>query len=169
MPARVLAAIMLQEKLGQNVVIENKTGGTGTLGVAYVARSTPDGYTLLANSLSDAQNLHFMPLPYDTVEDFAEIGWIVDGPPVVLVIDGNLPYKTLAELHRRREGQPGQVQLRHVRSGVVARDGGGAAQQGRAAPASCRVPYRGSGEAARGGGDRRGPGRLHVLLAGQAA
>ena len=43
---------------------------TWTLGVAYVARSAPDGYTLLANSLSDAQNLHFMPLPYDTVADF---------------------------------------------------------------------------------------------------
>ena len=61
-PARVLGA-MLPEKLGQNVVVENKTGGTGTIGVAYVARSAPDGYTLLANSLSDAQNLHFMPLP----------------------------------------------------------------------------------------------------------
>src|SRR5690242_14407424 len=70
-PARVLGA-MLPEKLGQNVVVENKTGGTGTIGVAYVARSAPDGYTLLANSLSDAQNLHFMPLPYDTVADFAE-------------------------------------------------------------------------------------------------
>src|ERR1700760_3382627 len=60
-PARLLAA-MMQEKVGQGVIIENKTGGNGTIGVAYVARAEPDGYTLLANSLSDAQSLHFVPL-----------------------------------------------------------------------------------------------------------
>ena len=60
-PARVFAA-MLQEKVGQNVVVENKTGGTGTIGAAFVARAAPDGYTLLANSLADAQNLHFVTL-----------------------------------------------------------------------------------------------------------
>jgi len=47
-PAR-LAASMLQEKVGQGVVIENKTGGSGVVGAAYAARATPDGYTLFAN------------------------------------------------------------------------------------------------------------------------
>ena len=72
-PARLFAA-MLQEKIGQNVVVDNKTGGTGTLGVAYVSRATPDGYTLLANSLSDAQNLHYFSVPYSPVDDFQQIG-----------------------------------------------------------------------------------------------
>src|SRR4029079_7053445 len=49
-PAR-LAAAMLQEKLGLGVVIENRTGGSGVVGAAYAARTTPDGYTLFANSL----------------------------------------------------------------------------------------------------------------------
>src|SRR5947209_20475713 len=62
-PARVFAA-MLQQKIGQNVVVENKTGGNGTIGVAYVSRAAPDGYTLLDHSLADAQQVHFVALPY---------------------------------------------------------------------------------------------------------
>ncbi|HWI19724.1 MAG TPA: tripartite tricarboxylate transporter substrate-binding protein, partial [Vicinamibacterales bacterium] len=90
-PARLFAA-MLQEKIGQNIVVDNKTGGTGTIGVAYVSRATPDGYTLLANSLSDAQNLHYVSVPYSPVDDFQQIGWIVDGPPLVLLVNSALPY-----------------------------------------------------------------------------
>ena len=77
-PAR-LAATMLQEKIGQGVVIENKTGGSGVVGAAYAARATPDGYTLFANSLADTQNLHYLPVNYSPVDDFAQIGWIVEG------------------------------------------------------------------------------------------
>jgi tripartite-type tricarboxylate transporter receptor subunit TctC len=146
-PARVLGA-MLPEKIGQNVVVENKTGGTGTLGVAYVARSAPDGYTLLANSLSDAQNLHFMPLPYDTVADFAEIGWIVDGPPVVLVIDAGLPYKTLAEFVAGAKANPDKISF--GTSGPASSPAMAVAQINKAAGINIvGVPYRGSGEAAR--------------------
>jgi tripartite-type tricarboxylate transporter receptor subunit TctC len=90
-PARVFAA-MLQEKIGQNIVVDNKTGGSGVIGAGYVARATPDGYTLLANSLADAQNLHYVPVPYSPVDDFQQVGWIVDGPPLVLVVNSSLPY-----------------------------------------------------------------------------
>ena len=96
-PAR-LAAAMLQEKLGLGVVIENRTGGSGVVGAAYAARATPDGYTLFANSLADTQNLHYLPVNYHPVDDFVQIGWIVDGPPLVLIIHGGLPFKTLGEL-----------------------------------------------------------------------
>src|ERR1700749_145932 len=146
-PARVLGA-MLPEKLGQNVLVENKTGGTGTLGVAYVSRSAPDGYTLLANSLSDAQNLHFMPLPYDTITDFSEIGWIVDGPPVVMVIDASLPYKTLAEFVAGAKANPDKISF--GTSGPASSPAIAVAQLNKAAGTSIvPVPYRGSGEAAR--------------------
>jgi tripartite-type tricarboxylate transporter receptor subunit TctC len=146
-PARVFAA-MLPEKLGQNVVVENKTGGNGTIGVAYVARSAPDGYTLLANSLSDAQNLHFMPLPYDTVADFAEIGWIVDGPPVVLIVNAATPYKTLAELITYAKANPDKVSF--GTSGPASSPAMAVAQLNKAAGINIvGVPYRGSGEAAR--------------------
>ncbi|HLN40063.1 MAG TPA: tripartite tricarboxylate transporter substrate-binding protein, partial [Xanthobacteraceae bacterium] len=69
-PARVLAA-MLQERIGQNIVVENKPGGSGTLGGAYAVRAAPDGYTLFANSIADAQNLYFLPVPYNAIDDFA--------------------------------------------------------------------------------------------------
>src|SRR5205807_2414888 len=62
-PARLLAA-MLQERIGQNIVIENKPGGSGTVGGAYAVRAAPDGYTLFANSVADCQNLHYIPVPY---------------------------------------------------------------------------------------------------------
>src|SRR5688500_2887488 len=53
-PARLVAA-MMQEKIGQNVVVENKTGGSGTIGGQFAARAAPDGYTLFANSVADTQ------------------------------------------------------------------------------------------------------------------
>jgi tripartite-type tricarboxylate transporter receptor subunit TctC len=146
-PARLLAALM-QQKIGQNIVVENKTGGTGTIGVAYVSRAEPDGYTLLANSLADAQNLHFVPVPYSPTEDFAQIGWIVDGPPVALVIDAKLPYKTLAELIAGAKAKPNTISF--GTSGPASSPAMAVAQLNAAAGIQIvGVPYRGSGEAAR--------------------
>jgi len=146
-PARVFAA-MAQEKIGQNIVVENKTGGTGTIGVAYVSRATPDGYTLLANSLADAQNLHFVSVPYSPVDDFAQVGWIVDGPPVVLVISAKLPYKTLKEFVAAAKADP--TKFSFGTSGPASSPAMATAQLNAAAGTNIvGVPYRGSGEAAR--------------------
>jgi tripartite-type tricarboxylate transporter receptor subunit TctC len=146
-PARLLAA-MMQQKIGQNIVVENKTGGTGTIGVAYASRATPDGYTLLANSLADAQNLHFVPVPYSPTEDFAQIGWIVDGPPLALIIDAKLPYKTLGELIAGAKANPNKISF--GTSGPASSPAMALAQLNKAAGINIvGVPYRGSGEAAR--------------------
>ncbi len=146
-PARVMAA-MLQEKIGQNVVVENKTGGSGTIGAGFAARATPDGYTLLANSLADAQNLHFSAVPYSPVDDFSQIGWIVDGPPVVLVISASLPYKTLAEFVAGAKANPDKFSF--GTSGPASSPAMATAQLNQAAGLNIvGVPYRGSGEAAR--------------------
>jgi tripartite-type tricarboxylate transporter receptor subunit TctC len=146
-PARVFAAL-LQQKIGQNVVVENKTGGNGTIGVAFVSRAAPDGYTLLANSLADAQNVHFVPVPYSPVNDFAQIGWIVDGPPAVLVINAALPYKTLGELIAAAKNK--QSKISFGTSGPASSPAMALAQLNKAAGIEIvGVPYRGSGEAAR--------------------
>jgi len=146
-PARVFAA-MFQEKIGQNVVVENKTGGTGTIGVAYVWRAQPDGYTLLANSLADAQNLHFSTLPYSPVDDFQQVGWIVDGPPLVLVVNAALPYKTLDDLIKDAKANPSKLSF--GTSGPASSPAMALAQlNGAAKTEIVGVPYRGSGEAAR--------------------
>src|SRR6202050_246287 len=107
-PARVLAA-MLQERIGQNIIVENKPGGSGTLGGAYAWRAAPDGYTLFANSIADAQNLYFLPVSYNAIDDFAMIGMIVEGPPLVLIIDAALPYKSLAELTADAKANPSKI------------------------------------------------------------
>src|SRR5258706_5965998 len=152
-PVRVLSA-MMQERIGQNIVIENKPGGSGTVGGAYAARAAPDGYTLFANSIADAQNLHFLPVPYNAIDDFAMIGMIVEGPPLVLVIDAALPYRSLAELLADAQAQP--KKLSFGTSGPATSPAMALAQLNALAKTEIAgVPYRGSGEAARnvaGGG-----------------
>jgi tripartite-type tricarboxylate transporter receptor subunit TctC len=142
-----LAASLLQEKIGQPVVIENRTGGSGTIGAAYVARATPDGYTLHANSIGDAQNLHFMRLPYHPVDDFAMIGWIVDGPPLIMAIDAKLPIKTVAELIADAKAHPDKYSF--ATSGPASSPNAALLRLNAAAGTKIQaVPYRGSGEAA---------------------
>ena len=146
-PARILAA-MLQERIGQNIIVENKPGGSGTLGGAYAARATPDGYTLFANSIADTQNLYFLPVPYNAIDDFAMIGMIVEGPPLVLIIDATLPYKSLDEMLADARANPNKISF--GTSGPATSPAMALAQLnslGKTAIAG--VPFNGSGEAAR--------------------
>jgi tripartite-type tricarboxylate transporter receptor subunit TctC len=146
-PARVLAG-MLQERIGQNIVVENKPGGSGTLGGSYAVRAAPDGYTLFANSIADAQNLYFLPVPYNAIDDFAMIGMIVEGPPLVLIVDTALPYKTLDEMLADARANPSKISF--GTSGPATSPAMALAQLnslGKTAIAG--VPFNGSGEAAR--------------------
>ena len=146
-PARVLAA-MLQERIGQSIVVENKPGGSGTLGGAYAARAAPDGYTLFANSIADTQNLYFIPVPYNAIDDFAMIGMIVEGPPLVLIIDAALPYKALDELLADARANPNKISF--GTSGPATSPAMALAQlNSLAKTAIAGVPFNGSGEAAR--------------------
>src|ERR1044072_2492351 len=83
---------------GGPVGVENKTGASGVVGATHVWRAEPDGYTLLVNALADVQNLHYIKVPYNAVDDFTLIGKISDGPPMVLIANADLPYKSLKEL-----------------------------------------------------------------------
>ncbi|MPZ55662.1 MAG: tripartite tricarboxylate transporter substrate binding protein [Rhizobiales bacterium] len=146
-PARLVAALM-QERIGQNIVVENKPGGSGVVGGTYAVRATPDGYTLLANSLADTQNLYYIPVPYSAVDDFAMIGLIVEGPPLVLIIDAKLPYKSLAELIFDAKVNPKKISF--GTSGPATSPAISLTQLNSLAKTEIvGVPYRGSGEAAR--------------------
>lgn len=107
-PARVLAAEM-QERIGQSIVVENKPGASGVAGATYVWRADPDGYTLLVNALADVQNLHYLPVPYDPINDFALIGQVTDGPPLILIVNANSPYKSVADLIADAKANPTKV------------------------------------------------------------
>ena len=146
-PARVMAA-MLQERIGQNIVVENKPGGSGVVGGTYAVRAAPDGYTLFANSLADTQNLHYIPVPYNAVDDFAMIGLIVEGPPLVLVVNADLPYRSLADLIADAKANPNKVSFGTsgpATSPAIALT----VLNAQAKTEIVGVPYRGSGEAAR--------------------
>jgi tripartite-type tricarboxylate transporter receptor subunit TctC len=146
-PARILAA-MLQDRIGQTIVVENKPGGSGTLGGAYAERAAPDGYTLFANSIADTQNLYFLPVPYNAIDDFAMIGMVVEGPPLVLIVDASLPYKSLAELIADAKANPNKISF--GTSGPATSPAMALAQlNDLAKTAIAGVPFNGSGEAAR--------------------
>jgi tripartite-type tricarboxylate transporter receptor subunit TctC len=146
-PARVVAAAM-SERIGQNIVVENKPGGSGVIGGTFAVRAEPDGYTLLANSLADTQNLHYIPVPYNALNDFATIGMIVEGPPLVLIINAGLPYKTLAELIADAKANPNKISF--GTSGPATSPAISLTQLNSLAKTEIvGVPYRGSGEAAR--------------------
>jgi tripartite-type tricarboxylate transporter receptor subunit TctC len=145
-PARVLAAVM-QERMNASIVVENKTGGSGVIGAGHVLRSDPDGYTILVNALADVQNLHYIPVSYDAVNDFALIGKVTEGPPLVLIIDAKLPYKTLAELVADARTNPNKLSF--GTSGPASSPVIALTQLNAAAGTKIQdVPYRGSGQAA---------------------
>jgi tripartite-type tricarboxylate transporter receptor subunit TctC len=145
-PVRMFASIM-QEKIGVPVVIENKTGGSGSVGAAHVLRAEPDGYTLHANAVADTQNLHYIKIPYNAVEDFAHIGKIVEGPPLVLIIDAKLPHKSMAELVASAKANPQKYSFGS--SGPASSPVIALRQLNAAAGINIQdVPYRGSGQAA---------------------
>jgi tripartite-type tricarboxylate transporter receptor subunit TctC len=99
----------LQEELGQPIIIENRTGASGIIGTDAVAKSAPDGYTLLvvasSHTVSPVTNAK---LPYDTERDFAPISILVRDP-FLFVVSNSVPAKTLAEFIAFAKLQPGKI------------------------------------------------------------
>jgi hypothetical protein len=110
-------------------------------------RAEPDGYTLLVNALADVQNLHYLSVPYDPIKDFALIGMVADGPPVVLIVNANLPYKSVADIVADARANPNKVSF--GTSGPATSPAIAVTQLNALAKTSiAQVPYRGSGPAA---------------------
>ena len=106
---RIMAA-ELQKLWGQSVVVENRTGAGGTIGTDSVAKSAPDGYTLLFAadaSITIAPHL-YSKLPYDPVRDLAAIVNVAAGP-FVLLANPAFPPNNVKELISLVQGQPGKI------------------------------------------------------------
>ncbi|HZN26932.1 MAG TPA: tripartite tricarboxylate transporter substrate binding protein [Burkholderiales bacterium] len=104
-----LVAVKLGERLGQQVVVDNRGGAGGTVGTDITAKAPPDGYTLLVNNISLAVNhTLFTKLPYDTLKDLAPVSLIGRQPNVVVVHPG-LPAKSMRELLDLARAKPGQL------------------------------------------------------------
>ena len=104
------AAQKLTETLGQPAVVDNRPGAGGNIGAELVAKSSPDGYTLLMGTVgTHAINPGLYPkLPYDHVKDFAPV-ILVAGVPNVLVINPALPVNSVQELIAYAKANPGKL------------------------------------------------------------
>lgn len=103
-----LMAKALEEMWGQPVIVDNRTGGNGSVGAAIVARAPPDGHTMVLAVSGLAINAHVMKLPYDTLTAFAPVTAIAY-PVSTLIATPDLPANDLRELAElvRKEG-PGK-------------------------------------------------------------
>lgn len=109
----ILARAIAQQAgqhLGQQFVVENKAGASGNIGADFVAKSRPDGYTLLMGSIgTNAVNAHlFSRMPYDTLRDFAPIGLVASGT-LMLVAHPSVPAADMKSLLAYAHAHPGKL------------------------------------------------------------
>jgi tripartite-type tricarboxylate transporter receptor subunit TctC len=116
--ARILGA-RLADSLGQQFIIENKTGAGGSIGTAFVAKSTPDGYTYVVVFDTHAVNPALIPnLPYDTVNDFAPV-MLVGTAPMAIVTNVAKPYKNFGDVIRAAKAKPEALSIGSVGNGSL--------------------------------------------------
>ena len=138
----------VSERLGQPVVVENRTGAGGSLGGYEVARSAADGHTLLFDASSHLVNPHVLRgLPFDYATAFAPISQVVTFPQV-LAVKNDLPVSSLAEFVALARSQPGALSC--GTQGNATAGHLGLVQFSQAAGVSLtHAPYRGGADAAR--------------------
>ena len=144
--ARVIAQ-KVADVWGQPVVVENKTGAGGGIGADFVAKSPPDGYTIVMGSIgTHAVNPHLMKsLPYDAQKDFAPIAHVLEAEGL-LVVNPEVPVKTVPELIALLKSQPGK--LSYASAGVgTASHLAGELFKGMAGVDMVHVPYKGNSPA----------------------
>lgn len=105
-----LFAKAVGEIAGQSVIVENKPGGNGFIGVQSVLAAPADGYTVLlgGNSVLSTNAATFKKLPYDPIGDFSLVSLLLDAP-VLVVVPPNSPYRTFADLVADAKKRPGAL------------------------------------------------------------
>ena len=116
--ARILGEHMAAT-FGQNVVIENVSGGGSTIATGRVARATPDGHTILIHQVAIAANVTLLKLPFDTEKELTGVG-LVNFSPMVLVGRKTLPANTMAEMTAWMKATGANVKFAHAGSGSLA-------------------------------------------------
>ena len=110
----------MSELLGEKVVVDNRPGAGGTVGTRAVAKSEPDGYTLLlgyTGTLAIGPSL-YRNVGYDPRKDFAPIG-LIGNAPNSLVVNPSFPAKTVAELISYAKANPGKVNFGSAGAGTA--------------------------------------------------
>jgi tripartite-type tricarboxylate transporter receptor subunit TctC len=144
--ARILS-IAISHSLGQQVIVGNRGGAAGNIGMGQVARAAPDGYTLLLSSTAIAVNpALFKSLPYDPIKDFAPISELVNAPNV-LVVRPDSGINTIADLVAQAKANPQKFNYSSPGAGTKSHLTGELLKL-RAGIQMVHVPFRGAGPAA---------------------
>lgn len=99
----------LEERLGQRIVVENRTGGGGYIGAEHVAKASPDGYTLFFTAANIVMSLELFPKqPVDPLKDFYPVA-LLTKEPSLLSVHPSLPVKSVRELIALAKARPGQI------------------------------------------------------------
>ena len=143
--ARIVAS-GLSASLGQQVIVDNRSGASGAIGAELVARSAPDGYLVLQVSATHAvASALSSKLPYDLLRDFAAVTQLATAPNVV-VAHPSLPAKSIRELVKLAKSRPSAVSFGSAGIGTPSYSAG-ALFGAMAGIDMLHVPYRGGGEA----------------------
>lgn len=140
----------LSERLGQQVIIDNRGGAGGSMGMEAAARSAPDGYTIVAGLTAQlaVNPALYRKLPYDPIKDFAPITLFADGP-YLLVVHPSLPVKSVQEFIELVQKRPNEITYASSGNG----SGGHLAAEllkGMTGMKILHVPYKGGGPALTG-------------------
>lgn len=122
-PNDILARLLgqwLSERLGQTFIVENRPGASGNIATEAVARSAPDGYTLMTISPTNAVNVTlYEKLNFDFIRDIAPVATIFRGP-FVMVVNPGVPAKTVPEFIAYAKANPGKINYASVGNGSPA-------------------------------------------------
>jgi tripartite-type tricarboxylate transporter receptor subunit TctC len=141
-----IVAVKMGERLGQQVVVENRVGGSTVIGTDSVAKSAPDGYTLLlANTTTHAASAALNPaLPFDPVKDFAPVA-MIGVSPFVLIGATQVAAPTLKDFVALAKEKPGSLSYASAGTGTLAHLAGELFKR-KAGVEVTHVPYRGSAQ-----------------------
>ena len=143
--ARLLAT-QLGQRLGQQVVVDNRPGGSGTIGAAAVAKAPADGYTLLLDATAFTVNPSLFPkLPFDATKDFAPISLVLQ-VPLLMVVPANSPFQSVADVVKAAKARPGHLTYASAGNGGAQHLAGELFKQGQKV-ALTHIPYRGGAPA----------------------
>jgi tripartite-type tricarboxylate transporter receptor subunit TctC len=118
-PLARLLAVKLSDSLGQPFVVENKTGASGSIGTAFVAKSPPDGYTFVFVFDTHAVNPTLIPdMPFDTVKDLAPV-MLIGTAPMAIVTAPSKPYKSFADVISAAKAKPDTISYGSIGSGSL--------------------------------------------------
>lgn len=138
----------LQRLLGQPVVIENRAGAGGSIGMAEVARAPGDGLTFGVATLSThgVNPAVYAKLPYDPVKDFVGVTEIVKAPGIIVINPQVLPVKDFADLVKYLKANPGKISYATPGNGTIGHMWGELFKSS-TGTAMVHIPYRGAGPA----------------------